>query len=441
MKSLWAGAAIADISPLNAQYLFGYPHVERYSTGINDPLLSSALYLTDGWTPVLFIANDVIFVSKATTNRVRQRIEGTIGIPGENILVSATHTHSGPSTVDYVGFGESVPKVDPRYLERFEDGIVAAALAAYRSAQPAECGLTVAEVTGLGTNRRHPAGPADPQAPVLMVRAADTGRPIACMIVYSMHPTVLRETSTIVSGDFPAMARRFLQQSVLGEDCPVIYHTGPAGNQSPRHVVREHTVGEASRLGERLGRTVADVIPRISYSSSVSLRVRRALVDLPRKVFPSVSQAEGMLKRAAEQLAWMRQRGAPRPQVRGAEVDWFGAEVILRLARMAAEGRLETVYASCLPAEVQAIQVGPWWFVGWPGEIFVEFALAVKARVRNAFVISLANGELQGYIVTEEAAREGGYEVSSAIFAPESGIILVESTLHLLGDELNEERA
>jgi len=168
--------------------------------------------------------------------------------------------------------------------------------------------------------------------------------------------------------------------------------------------------------------------------------VRRALVDLPRKVFPSVSQAESMLKRAAEQLAWMRQRGAPRPQVRGAEVDWFGAEVILRLAQMAAEGQLETVYESCLPAEIQAIQVGPWWFVGWPGEIFVEFALAVKARARNAFVISLANGE-QGYIVTEEAAREGGYEASSAIFAPESGVILVESTLHLLGDELNEERA
>ena len=430
---LHAGAGVSDISPLTSQCLFGYPHVERYSTGIHDPLLSSALYLTDGRTQVMFIANDIIFVSKATTGRVRQRIEQATGVPGENILVSATHTHSGPSTVDYIGFGDNVPRVDPEYLQHFEDGIVAAALAAYRSAQPAELGLAVAEVTGVGTNRRNPAGPADPQAPVLMVRAAETGRPIACMIVYSMHPTVLREASTVVSGDFPAMARRFLQQNVLGEDCPIVYHTGPAGNQSPRHVVRENTIAEATRLGEILGRAVADVIPRISYGSSGPLQVRRALVDLPRRLFPSVSQAERKLKQAAQRLAHLRQSGAPRQQIRGAEVDWFGAEDSLRLAQMAAEGRLETVYESCLPAEVQAIQVGPWWFVGWPGELFVEYALAVKARVKNTFVISLANGELQGYIVTEDAAREDGYEASTAIFAPESGHVLVETTLQLMG--------
>ena len=81
---------------------------------------------------------------------------------------------------------------------------------------------------------------------------------------------------------------------------------------------------------------------------------------------------------------------------------------------------------------MQALQVGQWWFVGWPGEIFVEHALAVKAAVKDTFVISLANGELQGYVVTEDAAREGGYEASNAIFAPAAGRKLVETTLALL---------
>lgn len=434
MATLMAGAGVADITPLDSQYLFGYLHVERYSTGVHDPLLSSALYLTDGHTPVLFVANDIIFVSKATTRRVRRRIEQVTGIPGTNILISATHTHSGPSTVDYIGFAgdPTVPEVDLAYLQRFEDGIVTAALTAYRHAQPAELGLAIAEVVGLGTNRRDPTGPSDPQVPVLMARAAMTGRPIAGMIVCSMHPTVLHENSTVVSADFPGMARRFLQQNVLGEDCPLIYHTGPAGNQSPRHVVRENTLVEANRLGELLGRALADVIPQINYGSLGPLQVRRALVDLPRRVFPPVSEAERRLERAAQRFAYLQQSGAPRQQIRTAEVDWFGAEGLLMLARMAAEGRLEPTYESCLPAEAQAIQVGPWWFVGWPGEIFVEYALAVKARAKNTFVISLANGELQGYIVTEEAAREGGYEASSALFAPQSGMMLVENTLQLL---------
>ena len=107
-----------------------------------------------------------------------------------------------------------------------------------------------------------PTGPADPQVPVLLARSAANGAPIACMLVCSMHPTVLRETSTVVSGDFPGMARRYLQEHLLGADCPVLHHTGPAGNQSPRHVLRGNTVEEAQRLGETLGRSVADAIGR-----------------------------------------------------------------------------------------------------------------------------------------------------------------------------------
>ena len=433
MNPLIAGAGVADISPIDSQYLFGYPHVDRFSAGINDPLLSSALYLSDGLTPLLFIANDIIFVSKATAARVRGRIREATGVSEENILISATHTHSGPSTVDYASLEDdpTVPRVDPRYLARFEDGIVAAAAAAYRSARPAELGLVTTQAK-VGTNRRDPDGPADPQIPVLLVRAASSGTPIACMLVVSMHPTVLREDSMVVSGDFPGLARQFLQQNVLGVECPVLHHTGPAGNQSPRHVVRANTVAEAQRLGEVLGRAVADVLPHVTYTQDATLQVRRALLELPRRAFPPLAEAQGKLARAAQKLEHLRRTGASRQTIRGAEVDWFGAEETTRLALIADEGRLDSYYASCLPAEVQVLQIGPWAFVGWPGEIFVDYALRVKAQLREAFVISLANGELQGYITTEQAAEEGGYEASNAIFAPQSGQALVDTTLRLL---------
>ena len=78
------------------------------------------------------------------------------------------------------------------------------------------------------------------------------------------------------------------------------------------------------------------------------------------------------------------------------------------------------------------IGIGGHTYVGWPGEVFVEYGLALRNANPNAFLITLANGELQGYIVTPEAAREGGYEASNAVFAAESGGILVEHTLRLL---------
>jgi hypothetical protein len=359
-------------------------------------------------------------------------------------MITATHTHSGPVTVDYLSNERDpvVPQADPAYLALLEDGIVDAAIQAYRAAQPAELGLAVADGTGVGTNRRDPGGPADPEVPVLLVRAQDGGQVLACMVVYSMHPTVLHEDSTLVSGDFPGMTRRYLQTHVLGEDCPVLYHTGPEGNQSPRHVTWANTFAEAERLGEMLGEAIGAVIPEIAYASSVTLTSHQHLLDLPRRAFPDVAAAKAQLTHAEERLARLRREGAPRQEVRTAEVDWFGAEETLTLAQAAQAGRLDACYATCLPAEVQLMRVGPWSFVGWPGEIFVEYALEVKAHHDDVFVIALANGELQGYVVTEEAAAEGGYEASNALFGPEAGRMLVEVTEQILaaaGDSEEEE--
>ncbi|MCK4601456.1 MAG: neutral/alkaline non-lysosomal ceramidase N-terminal domain-containing protein, partial [Phycisphaerae bacterium] len=100
MNDLIAGAASADISPKDSQFLYGYPHVERYGTGVHDPLLSSALYLSDSRVAAMFIADDIIFITEAIARRVRRRIEEATSIPAGNIMVTATHTHSGPMTVD-----------------------------------------------------------------------------------------------------------------------------------------------------------------------------------------------------------------------------------------------------------------------------------------------------------------------------------------------------
>ena len=86
MKTLQAGAACVDISPKDSQFLYGYPHVERYSTGIHDPLFSSALYLSNGRTQVMFIANDIICVTKDLVGRVRNRIVEATGMPANHIF-------------------------------------------------------------------------------------------------------------------------------------------------------------------------------------------------------------------------------------------------------------------------------------------------------------------------------------------------------------------
>jgi hypothetical protein len=133
----------------------------------------------------------------------------------------------------------------------------------------------------------------------------------------------------------------------------------------------------------------------------------------------------------------LRQSQAPRAETRTAECAWFGAEEALALARAAAAGRVDAAVAVVLPAEITLMRIGPWAFVGWPGEVFVEFALEVQARHPNCHVISLANGELQGYIATAEAVRQGAYEAHNGLFSnPEAGVTLVQTTLQMLENNM-----
>ena len=435
--ALRAGAASADLTPQHSVFLFGYPHVPRYSTGVHDPLETAALYLQGGGGEALFIANDLIFVGKQLASEVRRRICGETGVPISAITITATHTHSGPVIREHPldNTDPVVPKPDPAYLAFVADRLTEVGCAAVRSAVPAEAALAVARAEGIGTNRHDPAGPADDEVPVLVVRPVGQQTPLACMVIYAMHPTVLHEDSRLISADFPGFTRRYLRESKwLPPSCPILYHNGASGNQSPRHVAKANTLAEAQRLGEKLGECIARVLPGLEFSDRCPVASRSMNVELQVREIPSVAAAQVAVDRAAACLAQLRREQAPRAEVRTAECACFGAEKSVVLARAVAEGRLEQAVQGCSPAEVQVIAIGPWKFVTWPGEFFVEYALEVKARSPQTFVITLANGELQGYIVTPAAVAIGSYEAGNALFSPANGRRVVDATLALVAN-------
>jgi hypothetical protein len=432
---LTAGSAVRDLSPNDSQFLYGYPHVPRYSTGIHDPLLSSALYISSGKGQALIIANDIICLSKSNCQRVRNRIEAATGVPESHIMITATHTHSGPVTVTIVSNASDdvVPAADPAYMALLEDRITECGIEAFRAARPAEMGLAVAWSPISCTNRHDPDGPNDREIPVLAVRGLEDGKFIACMVVYALHPTVLHEDSLLVSADFPGMLRQYLQDALLGPACPVLYHLGPAGNQSPRYAIQSKDFASARRLGHALGAAIEGVIPEIHYESSCRLAMDHVLIDLIPRPLPDTVAAAASLKQARHHLESLRQSQASPEAIRTAECDCFGAEETLALSEaMNSSPGLAEAYASCLPCEIQVLLIGPWAFAAWPGEFFVEYGLAVKERLPDTYVISLANGDLQGYIVTEEAVVQQRYEACNAIFDHKNGPRIVEATERLV---------
>jgi neutral ceramidase len=429
---LLAGSAVTDITPTDSQFLYGYPRVPRMSEGVHDRLLASALYLEAGGTACLYIANDILWANKATVARVRDRITAVTGILGGHITISCTHTHSGPITFDCIiaEVDPVVPKVDPAYVALWEDRMVDAGINAWKSRRAATLSHGIADATGVGTNRHHPKGPSDLNVPVLVARET-TGKAIAVMLICAMHPTVLHEDSKLISGDFPAEARLYLQKQ--GVNCPIVYHIGAAGDQSPRHVTRGNTFDESRRLGEILGKAVVTAIASAKPIDDPRIVVKTALVDLPARQFPRVDDALDRKAKATFRFQSLRDGGAPRTDTRTAECDMFGADETVVLAQAAASGRLAEIAQTMLPAEIQVIAVGPLRFVAWPGELFVDFALRVKQAFPNASVFTLANGDLQAYLVTQQAVDENWYEAGNAIFqSPTGGNLFVDATLKLL---------
>lgn len=430
-KILAGSSAVVITHPNESHFLFGYPFVDRMSTGTHDDLMSSALYLTNGEEHVLLISNDVIYISKESTQRIRKNIEEKTGISGSNILIAATHTHSAPVTAELAISNNDpiVPRVNQNFLKYVEEKTVQAACQAFENAVLAEIAIVVGDATGVGTNRHNPAWAKDMDVPALLIKNIN-GDFIGCMLICNMHPTILHEDSTLFTGDFPYFVKKHLQETVLGDGVPVVYFTGTAGNQSPRHVTKANTFEEAERIGKIVAASVVSKISETTpFFSHADISVGQKLIDLPRRKFPSVEFAQAHHDKAKNRFEYLKVNSKDPKEIRTAEVDWFGAVELLYLAELSQTKELEKYYQGSLPAEIQVIKIGDWKFVAWPGEVFVEYGIELKKHFDDIAMITYANGELQGYIVTEEAQEKGFYEAGNSFFDYRAGELMLTETI------------
>ena len=433
-KSWLIGVAALDITPGQSVFLFGYPHTPRMSTGVNDSLLASAWWVENDTTASLFISCDLILLTKSLTHRVRETLSKQLALPIEAIMISVTHTHSGPVVAPMISNASDpiVPEPDAAYLRELEERLIIVGQQAKENRRPAKLTIANIDSAGLGTNRHDPAGPTFKTWPVFYATAIDASHPFAAMSICAMHPTVLHDDSTVISGDFPGLARVALQENYTS-DFVYLHHMGASGNQSPRHVTREKTIHEARRLGDLLAGRIVEGFDKSSKIQPAPIQSHCRSIDLPIRQLPTTQQAQTQRDAARQRLDQLRHEGTDPVVVRSAEVDLFGAEETCTLAEAANNGQLAEAAAACLPAEIQVIWLGDQALVGWPGEIFVEFAMEVKATSPDSHLITMANGELQGYLVTQDAIDRCTYEAGNAIFAsPDSGHQLVTATTELL---------
>jgi hypothetical protein len=169
------------------------------------------------------------------------------------------------------------------------------------------------------------------------------------------------------------------------------------------------------------------------FTGEFPIRHATRLLQLAGKRFPSWQEAGANLARARAHYEQLRAKGAPTGAVRTAECTVFGAEEVLALAKAEQSGEAETLRQKYRSLEIQILSLGGKFIAAWPGEFFVEYGLQLKRRAARATLLAtMANGELQGYVVTPEAEAAGGYEAQMSLFSAAAGAAFVEATVSMI---------
>ncbi len=438
MSLIRAGVSIINISPKKGIELAGYPHYLRHNTGIHDDLYASCIYLDDGKTKIALICMDIVFFSKVYVKEVRSRISSRIGIPEKNIMISCSHTHSGPwasGRLDLEGLEKGL-KPDKRYVEGLKDKLVKLTIDASRDTFEASVGIDMGicgNEEGIGGNRRDPKGLADPEVWTMGIKDMK-GKLRAALVKYSLHPTVIHEDSSLVTADYPGYIREYLSKAE--PEMVFLFAQGTSGDQSSRYFREGQSFPEAKRIGYAIGEAAKRVLDRMEYREDISLTAASKEVDINLKKFPTEGEASARVEETRKAVERLKKDKAGYIGTQNANLKNLGAECTLGFIRLIKKGISIELEEDELPAEVQVIGIGDSRIVALPGEIFVELGLNIKTRSphEKTFVITLANGCLPGYVCTKEAYREGGYEAEASMLTAESGDIIVETALSLLED-------
>ncbi|MDQ3624343.1 MAG: neutral/alkaline non-lysosomal ceramidase N-terminal domain-containing protein [Verrucomicrobiota bacterium] len=446
--SLRAGAAAVDITP--RQFPINMPggFSANSAESAHDPLHARALVLEDGAVTLAMVLVDNLGVARETVDEAKEIASKRCGIPVDKILVSSTHTHSGPPSNSKEG---SEPAV--AYRKLLVEGIAESIVRAHAALRPAAVGAAAHPLPDEVFNRRwylkpgkmspnpfgrldkvkmnprtspdvldRPAGPTDPDITILSVQGAKR-EPLAVYANYSLHYVGGMPKAMVSADYFGEFARLMPSRVRAGEGFVAMMSNGASGdiNNIPFGVTRPpREPFEQIRI---VAQKAADAawfahrkIERHQSEVRLGMLQREITLKIRRPTAEQIAEAKAVLEAKDEAAK------AKLPRL---------AESYARRALSLAEAS-ETI---TLP--LQALRIGDLAICAIPFETFVEIGLELKKRspFPQTMVIGLANA-YNGYLPTPEQHQLGGYEtwLGTNRVQEDSSVIITDHLLQMLAE-------
>ncbi|MCX7795842.1 MAG: neutral/alkaline non-lysosomal ceramidase N-terminal domain-containing protein [bacterium] len=412
-----AGVYEVDITPPLGIDLAGYFNV-RKADNILDNLYAKTVVLKVEKTEVAIVSCDICVIPRELVLKIRELASAWSDIPKDNIMISTTHTHTGPVTT-----GLLAGDIDHSYIDIMVRRIATGITMAKRNLEEAIVRVGKGEENSIVFNRRYimkdssvvtnpgklnpnivrPAGPVDPEI-LLVAIEKKPGYPIAFIVNYANHVDTIGGTG--ISSDYPGIMAEYFKE-YFG-NISVLFLNGAEGDINHIDVndpIPQEGYREAKRISKILAGSVARTLVGLAPLET-SLKIKNSIIKIPIRK-PSkeeIYRAKELLDKPIESTS---QELTAFDLAKGSiEIEKAYAQEILLLSQL--DKDFEEL-------ELQVIALGDLVIVGIPGEPFVEIGLEIKKNSPFHYtgIVSLANG-YSGYIPTEKAFEEGGYETKLA---------------------------
>ncbi len=431
--AITAGCARVNITPPVGVWLSGYGARTKASDDIEDELFAKALILSDANETLALITTDLLWVPQALTDHIRQIITEKTGIPAQNILICASHTHFGPKVYNETALGPDVVenRADEAYLEVLVKTIANAVCLAHRNMQNARIGAACGAAPEIVYNRRpvrqdgkvtttfhlpssiaetrkvqcddngqvcvtftYPTnqpqptfGAVDPDVWVLRVDTAE-GDLLASVVNFACHAvsgSTYPDWFYSISAEYPGVMMKAVEK-IEGGLC--MFTSGTAGDIVPLKRGREPRF----QIGKALAGEVVKTLQFLPTTEEATLAAKKTRIELPLK------------------------------------------------ENLPPDAILNANNSKSLTAEVQVLRIGDVYLLGLPGEVLVELGLDIKKRagVEKLLIVTLANDSI-GYVCHRQAYDQGGYESEAgANLAPGAAETMVDRALELIQELKND---
>jgi len=420
-----AGAAASNITPpLGAPIIGGWNSPP--ATHIHDELYAKCLVLDDGTTRLAFVICDNLGIGREVYDEARQIVQDKTGIPPDNVMMAATHTHSSVSarSANRLKSNNELSEYQQFLVMRIADGV----RRAVNNLEPARIGWGVGREPTQVFNRRYfmkpgvptpnpfggtdkavmnpgrgnpgilkAAGTTDTEIAFLSVRSVD-GRPIALLGNYSLH-YVGGGSRGAISADYFGMFSARIGQLLKAEgaDPPFV---GILSNGSSGDINNINWLQKSQK--------------------------RYAPYEKMREVAELVAQAVHKAHQKTEFHDWVRLGAIRKEQILAVrkpteeQLD-YARKILDKPEDARPYHKREKVYANRAlqmhesPDEIsvvlQTFRIGGLGVCAIPFEVFVEIGLEIKEQstFEQTFTISHANGTY-GYLPTVKQHEFGGYE-------------------------------